>query len=174
MIANPLSFYAVHKYSGEQYAKLYSKLYGCDFVGLRFFNVFGPRQDPDSEYSAVIPKFIKLIKKGETPTIYGDGLTSRDFTYVKNVVKGILLACQAQNVAGELINIACEERISLNQLVEEISSITGKKVKIKYENFRQGDIKHSQADISKAKKLLNYYPEFTFKEGLKKTVEYYV
>ncbi len=170
---NPLSFYAVQKQTDEQYAALYSKIYGCDFIGLRFFNVFGPRQDPDSEYSAVIPKFIALIKNSKSPTIYGDGLTSRDFTYVKNVVHGILLACKSNNSSGHVFNIACGDRITLNQLANDIQEILNKKVKINYAPHRTGDIKHSQADISKAKTMLKYSPKFTFKQGLMETVKAY-
>jgi len=171
MSSKPLSFYAVQKHTGEEYAKLYSKIYGCEFVGLRFFNVFGPRQDPDSEYSAVIPKFIKLVKEGKPLTIYGDGSTSRDFTYVKNVVKGILAACDTKGIGGEVFNIACNDRITLNQLAEDIQSILGIDAVIKHAEHRVGDIKHSQADISKAKRILGYVPEYTFKQGLEATVK---
>ncbi|MCF7871723.1 SDR family oxidoreductase [Candidatus Woesearchaeota archaeon] len=174
MAPNPLSLYAVQKYTDEQYAKLYCKLFNMNIIGLRFFNVFGPRQDPHSEYSAVIPKFIKLISEDKSPTIYGDGLTSRDFTYVGNVVEAIMLATKAENVSGEIINIACGNRITLNELVDHIKKILSKTVETTYVDERVGDIKHSLADISKAKMLIGYSPKYSFSKGLEKTVNYYV
>ena len=172
MPKKPLSFYALQKSTDEEYAKLYNKLYGSDFVGLRFFNVFGPRQDPHSVYAAVIPLFVKLMKEGKEPTIYGDGETSRDFTPVKNVVHGLLLTATSQNkkLGGEVFNLACGERISLNQLVEEINNLLGTEIKPKYEDFRVGDIKHSLSDSSKLKDAVGYEVVMDFKNGLKELV----
>lgn len=163
----PLSPYALSKYTAERYCQIYYKIYGLETVVLRYFNVFGPNQDPTSQYSAVIPKFIKLIKEGKSPIIYGDGTQSRDFTYVANVVKANLLACEAGGVAGEVINIACGERYTLLQLVENINKIFGKNIEPVFEKERVGDVKHSLAGIEKAKKLLNYQPSIDFNEGLK-------
>ena len=172
MTKKPLSFYALQKSTSEEYAKLYNKLYNSDFVGIRFFNVFGPRQDPNSVYAAVIPLFIKQMKEGKAPTIYGDGETSRDFTPVKNVVNGLLLTATSPNkeLGGEVFNLACGERISLNNLVEEINSLLGTNIKPNYEDFRVGDIKHSLADYSKLKKAVGYEVKIPFKEGLKELV----
>lgn len=165
-----LSFYALQKLTDEKYASLYNSIFGCDFVGMRFFNVFGPRQDSNSEYSAVIPKFIKMIKEGKTPTIYGDGKTSRDFTYVKNVVDALLLACNTKT-KSKIFNVATGQRISLNELVSKIGKIEGKNISPLYEKEREGDIKHSLADISLAKKELGYIPKYSFDEGLLETAK---
>ena len=170
----PKSPYAIQKLTGEQYCQNFTKLYGLETVVIRYFNVFGPQQDPGSVYSAVIPLFIKAILKDKQPTIYGDGLTSRDFTYVDNVVSANLLACTAPKLAtGEVINVACGYEVSLNQLVEKINQVLGKNIKPKYAAERVGDVKHSLADIGKAKKLLGYKPLVTFEEGLAQTIEYY-
>lgn len=170
----PLSPYASHKMMGEVYGNLCAKLYGLETVGLRYFNVFGPRQNPNSEYAAVIPIFINKISKGEAPTIFGDGETTRDFTYIDNVVKANILACFAQNTSGNVFNIASGERISLNNMVAKIGDILNKNIKPIYSDFREGDIKHSLADISKARNLLGYKVETDFETGLKKAVDYYV
>jgi len=168
---NPISPYALTKFAGEKYCQLFSKLYGLPTVCLRYFNVFGPKQDPNSQYSAVIPKFIKAVLKNESPTIYGDGNQSRDFTYVDNVVEGNILASQSKT-SGEVINIACGEKTSLNDLLKYINQIIGKNIKPIYDKPSLGDIKNSLADISKAKKMLNYKPKIEIKEGLKKTIEW--
>jgi UDP-glucose 4-epimerase len=168
---NPLSPYAAQKMMTEYYAKLFHKLFGLEAVGLRYFNVFGPRQNPESKYAAVIPLFIKKILNGEPPTINGDGSITRDFTFVKNVVQANLAAAQAEGVGGDVFNVACGEAISLNQLVEKINQKLGTAVTPKYQEKRQGDIDHSLADISKAKSKLNYAPEHSFDDGLEATIQ---
>lgn len=174
MSYNPLSLYATQKMTGEIYAKLFSRFYGLETVGLRYFNVFGPRQNPNSKYAAVIPLFIKQILNGERVTINGDGSTTRDFTFVKNVVSANILASKAKNVSGEVFNIACGESISLNKLVEIISEVVDKRPSTKHVRNRKGDIAHSLADIAKAKKLLGYNSTYNFKEGLKITAQSFV
>lgn len=170
----PKSPYAIQKLTGEQYCQNFYTLYGLETVCLRYFNVFGPNQDPTSVYSAVIPLFIKKILAGESPTIYGDGETSRDFTYVDNNVDAVLRACTTSSeCAGEVINIACGYEISLNQLVHKINAELGTTVTSIYKDERKGDVKHSLADISKAERLLGYKPLVSFEEGLKKTIEFY-
>lgn len=170
----PKSPYAIQKLTGEQYCQTFHSIYGLETVCLRYFNVFGPNQDPESVYSAVIPLFIKKMLKGERPTIFGSGDISRDFTYVDNNVNANLKACLApQECAGQVINIACGYEISLDQLVEEINKIIGTDIKPEYKEARLGDIMHSLAEISKAKKLLDYEPLVSFQEGLQKTVEFY-
>ena len=171
MESMPLSPYALTKHTGEHYCRLFSEIYDLDVVSLRYFNVFGPRQNPNSEYSAVIPKFVRMIMAGEQPIVFGDGTQSRDFTYVANVVKANLLSCKANNVSGNVFNIATGTRINLIQLVERINDILGKSIEPKFINERQGDVKHSLADISKAKLKLGYEPEILFEEGLNKTIE---
>lgn len=174
MNVSPKSPYAIQKLTGEQYCQIFYKIYGLETVCLRYFNVFGPNQDPESVYSAVIPLFIKKMLKGESPVIYGDGETSRDFTYVDNNVDANLKACIApQKCAGEVINIACGYKISLNDLIEKINKVLGTKIKPIYKEERRGDVKHSLANISKAKKLLGYKPIVNFDEGLKKVIEFY-
>lgn len=171
---NPISPYAVYKNAGEQLCKIFSNLYGLPGVCLRYFNVFGPAQDPNSPYSAVIPLFIKKMLKGESPTINGDGSITRDFTYVDNNVAANLLAMKQDQVgSGEIINIACHNSISLNQLVKEINNCLGTAITAIHGPERLGDIKQSLADIAKAKKLLGYEPLVSFSEGLAKTIEYY-
>ena len=173
MPADPLSPYAVGKYTGELYARVYAKIYQLPTVSLRYFNIFGPRQDPASEYAAVIPKFIQLMLEGESPVIYGDGEQSRDFTYIDNAVEANLLACRSGKVgAGEVINVACGERYSLNDLVQILNEIMGTGIKPLYSEARPGDVKHSLADITRARELLNYEVGVDFREGLKKTVEW--
>lgn len=170
MTPKPLSLYAVHKFNNEMYANLFSKLYGLETVGLRYFNVFGPRQNPNSKYAAVIPLFIKKISSGEEVVINGDGETTRDFTFVRNVVEANILASKAEGITSEVMNIACGERISLNDLVSKIGSIVGKEPKVVHTDFRVGDIKHSLASIEKAKKVIGYVPQHTFEEGLRITI----
>lgn len=174
MPVSPKSPYAIQKLTGEYYCQNFSILYGLETVCLRYFNVFGPRQDSDSGYSAVIPVFIKQMLRGESPTIYGDGETSRDFTYVDNNVDANIRACIAdKKCVGEVINIACGYEISLNELVGRINKVLGTSIKPKYEKGRRGDVQHSLADISKAQKLLGYVPSINFDQGLEKTVRFY-
>jgi UDP-glucose 4-epimerase len=173
MQANPLSPYALQKLVGERYAKMYHELFGVETVSLRYFNVFGPSQDPQSEYSAVIPKFIDKLLKGERLTIFGDGEQSRDFTYVDNVVEANLLALTAQAAVGNVCNIGCGARISLNQLVAVLERIIGCKANVEYHPARQGDVRDSQADISRAKSLLGYSPRVSIEDGLGKTVDWF-
>jgi len=162
----PESPYAVSKYAGERYCQVFTKLYGLETVCLRYFNVFGPRQDPNSQYSAVIPKFMQLIKEGKRPIIYGDGKATRDFTYVSNVISANLLACVAEGVVGETYNIACGERITINHLVKKLSDIFDVKIEPIYADSRPGEIKHSYASIEKAKRDLGYDVKVPFDEGV--------
>lgn len=173
MPVQPLSPYAITKYASERYCQVFYHLYGLETVALRYFNVFGPNQDPTSQYSAVIPKFIKAIMNDESPVIYGDGLQSRDFTFVANNVQANILACLAPNAQGEAVNIACGERFTLIDLVNEINRILGKSVEPKFELDRAGDVKHSLASIDKAKRILSFEPTYSFVEGLEKTVEFF-
>ena len=173
MEANPLSPYALTKVAGEKYCQIFYKICGIETVVLRYFNVFGPKQDPDSPYAAVIPKFALATMADKQPTIFGDGLTSRDFCYIQNVINANLLACTAPDVAGEVFNIACGERTTLLQLAEKIADHLGKDIKPLHKEERTGDVKHSLADISKAKRLLGYEVAVSFDAGLKKTVEWY-
>lgn len=173
MIPSPLSPYAVSKLTGEYYCKVFYKIYGLETVILRYFNVFGPHQDPDSQYAAVIPKFIKAMLKGERPVIYGDGEQSRDFTYIDNVVQANILATRAKNACGRVFNIASQESITINQLVKELNCILNKNIEPEYTDPRPGDIKHSLADISSAKQILNYSPKIKFNEGLRRTVHWF-
>jgi nucleoside-diphosphate-sugar epimerase len=172
--SQPLSPYAVTKIIGEGYAKVFAHVYGLPTVCLRYFNVFGYRQDPSSEYSAVIPKFITKALKGDEVVIYGDGKQSRDFTHIDNVVEGNILAMESKSVSmGESINIACNDSISLLQLVKLIDKTLGTKTKIKFEDARPGEVRSSRANISKAKRLLGYEPKVKFEDGLKRAAEYY-
>ncbi|MDI6793012.1 MAG: SDR family oxidoreductase [bacterium] len=173
MVPNPLSPYAVNKLTGEWYCRIFYKLYGLETVCLRYFNIFGPRQDPASQYSAVIPKFIDALAKRTPPTIYGDGEQSRDFTYIDNTVAANLAATTAPGAAGKVFNIACGERFTLNKLLAELKDIMGVDIPANYADSRPGDVKHSLADISKAEKILGYNPEVKFREGLVKTVEWF-
>ncbi len=170
MPTQPLSPYAVNKLAGEEYCKVFARVYGLPTVALRYFNVFGPRQDPKSQYAAVIPAFASMMLKREEPTIYGDGLQTRDFTYVSNVVNANLLACKAEDAVGHALNIACGERISLLDLVNEINGIIGTDIKPRFEEERKGDVKHSLADISAARKKLGFTPTVGLREGLTRTV----
>jgi nucleoside-diphosphate-sugar epimerase len=170
MPPNPISPYAVSKLAGEKYCQVFSRSYGLATVCLRYFNVFGPRQDPNSEYSAVIPKFIAMMKEGSSPVIYGDGKQSRDFTYVSNVVEANLLACTAHDGVGEVFSIACGERHSLIDLVDNLNRALGTDVKPVFSEPRRGDIKHSLADIQKARDGLGYKVITDFMSGLELTV----
>jgi len=173
MPSNPLSPYALQKVVGEQYLQMFTKLYGFDSVSIRYFNVFGPRQDPSSPYSGVISVFAAALLEGRAPTIYGDGEQTRDFTYVANVVDGVLRACEARNAGGQVINVASGTRISLNQLFYAMRQLIGGDLEPVYAEPRQGDVRDSQADIRKAKELLGYAPTVSFEEGLSRTVEWY-
>ncbi len=168
---NPISPYGLSKLSGELICKLFYKIYQLETVCLRYFNVFGPRQNPKSQYAAVIPKFIKRIIEGKQPIIYGDGSQTRDFTYIKNVVKANILASQSNSAVGEAINIASGKSHSLKELVSLINKILGTTIKPIYSKERMGDIKHSLACIDKAKELINYECEVPFEEGLKYTIK---
>ncbi|MFA5838575.1 MAG: SDR family oxidoreductase [Candidatus Paceibacterota bacterium] len=174
MPLNPISPYAVQKTVKEMYGKLFHRIYGLDTIGLKYFNVFGPKQDPNSKYSAVIPIFIKSILKDERPTINGDGTTTRDFTYVKNVVNANLLACLAPEIGGHVFNVSSGKKVSINELVQKINEILKKDIKPEYIDFRKGDILHSYANISKAQKMLNYSVEVDFDEGLRRVIEHYI
>lgn len=171
MPVQPLSPYAISKYAAERYCQVFYQLYGLETVCLRYFNVFGPNQDPTSQYSAVIPKFAAALLKNESPVIYGDGTQSRDFTFVQNNVEANLLACTAAGAAGEAINIACGERYTLNDLVSSLNNITGKNIQAVYEKDRAGDVKHSLASIDKAISILGYATLIRFEEGLKEYVK---
>ena len=173
MLPDPLSPYALQKYIGERYGRLFFQLYGLETVSLRYFNIFGPKQDPTSVYSAVIPKFIDALIEGRPPIIFGDGEQSRDFTYIENVVQANLLAMSTEHLNGEAINIACGKRTSLNELLNILREILGSKVTPIYQEPRRGDVKHSLADIRKGKQFLNYEPRVEIETGLKKTVEYF-
>ncbi|MDY6987841.1 MAG: SDR family oxidoreductase [Thermodesulfobacteriota bacterium] len=169
----PLSPYAVQKMTAEHYLRVFYELYGLETVSLRYFNVFGPHQDPDSEYAAVIPKFIKAFIRGTQPTVFGDGEQSRDFTYVDNVVHGNLLAVEAPEAPGKTINLACGVQLTLNQMLDTLRQITGSDTQALYTDPRPGDVRHSWADITVAEKVLGYTTQVAFEEGLAKTVEYF-
>jgi nucleoside-diphosphate-sugar epimerase len=173
MPTDPLSPYALQKVVTEQYCQLFTKLYGLETVTIRYFNVFGPRQDPSSPYSGVISVFIKMMCEGRRPTIYGDGEQTRDFTYVDNVVDGVLRAAQAAGASGHVINVATGGRISLNELFRTIRDLVGASVEPIYSEGRAGDVRDSQADIGKARRLLGYEPLVKFEDGLEKTVQWY-
>jgi UDP-glucose 4-epimerase len=173
MPTNPLSPYALQKVVGEQYLKMFTTLYGLETVSIRYFNVFGPRQDPTSPYSGVISVFATALLDNRSPNIYGDGAQTRDFTYVANVVDGVLRACEAPKASGEVINVATGGRISLNELFTEMKRITGASVDPTYLEPRAGDVRDSQADIQKAKQLLGYQPTVSFADGLERTIEWY-
>ena len=173
MAPKPMSPYAVNKLAGELYCSVYSQVFDLETVALRYFNVFGPRQDPNSFYSAVIPKFIKALLEGKSPVIYGDGEQSRDFSYIDNVVSANLLACKAPEASGHMMNLACGKRTSLNALYRMLQDILGVKIPAKYTDPRPGDVKHSLADISKAEKLLAYKVDVPVFEGLKRTATWF-
>ena len=172
MLLNPLSPYAVSKLAGEKYCQVFTRLYGLETVSLRYFNVFGSRQDPTSQYSAVIPKFIALIKENQPPTIYGDGEQSRDFTFVSNVVEANLLACKVaiEDFCGEAFNIAYGKRVSINDMVTAMNKLLNTKVDPNYSEPRPGDVKHSLANIGKARQFLGYEPKIDFYTGLEKLI----
>lgn len=173
MWLDPLSPYAVTKLAGEKYCKVFYELYGLETVALRYFNIFGPRQDPGSEYAAVIPKFINALLAGRSPVIFGDGEQSRDFTFVANAVEANLLAAKAPGISGKYFNIAVGGQYTLNTLVKMLQEIIGSDVKPKYDPPRKGDILHSYADISRARDEMGFSPKVDFASGLKMTVEWF-
>jgi UDP-glucose 4-epimerase len=169
----PLSPYAVAKLCGEYYCQAYYHSFGLETVGIRYFNVFGPRQDPNSPYSAVIPLFVSRILSGQPAIVYGDGLQSRDFTYVANIVHGNLLAAERPNIGGRILNVADGRQTTLLQLLKMLGNMLGISPKIDFQPARVGDVRESLADITLARKLLGYEPQFTLEEGIKRTIEYY-
>jgi UDP-glucose 4-epimerase len=171
MAVAPLSPYAITKYAQERYCQVFSTIYGLETVCLRYFNVFGPNQDPTSQYSAVIPKFIKMMKKGQQPIIYGDGTQSRDFTFVDNNVEANINSCFTENISGETFNIACGERYTLVELVDSLNELLGTTIEPIFKKERIGDVKHSLANIEKAKKQLDFKVLIDFKTGLRKLIE---
>jgi UDP-glucose 4-epimerase len=173
MPANPLSPYALQKFVGERYSQMYHELFGMETVSLRYFNVFGPHQDPHSEYSAVVPRFINKLLNHDRITIFGDGEQSRDFTYIENVVEANLLALSAKGAAGAVCNIACGMRVTLNQLIKHLEQILGFKAEVEYLPARPGDVRDSLADINLAKSTLGYSPHVLIEEGLTKTIDWF-
>ena len=169
----PLSPYAVGKLVGEYYGAVFSKVFGLETISLRYFNVFGPYQDPTSQYAAAIPAFVTAILKDEPPTVYGDGEQSRDFTYIDNVVEANLRAARAEKTQGEVVNIACGEAITVNAIIELINELLGKDVKPVYAPPRAGDVKHSHADITAARNLIGFEPVIPFRQGLEKAIDWY-
>jgi UDP-glucose 4-epimerase len=173
MAPMPMSPYAAAKLAGEYYCQAFTACYGLETVCLRYFNIYGPRQDPQGAYAAVIPKFIAVMLAGRRPTIFGDGEQSRDFTFVDDCVEANLLACTAPKAVGHVVNVACGDRYTLNELVALLNRILGTSLEPVYEEARQGDVKHSQADISAARTLLGYEPKCSFEAGLEKTVAWF-
>jgi UDP-glucose 4-epimerase len=169
----PLSPYALSKLSAENYISVFHRVYGLEAVSLRYFNIFGPRQDPESEYAAVVPRFVTALLEGKRPVVYGDGLQSRDFTYVENVVNANLLAAEAEGVAGGAFNVACGGRYSLLDLLSRLKGIIGGGIEPVHEAARAGDVRDSQASIEKAREGLGYQVSVDFEEGLRRTVEWY-
>jgi UDP-glucose 4-epimerase len=169
----PISPYAAAKLAAEGYCRAFTATYGLETVTIRYFNVFGPHQDPDSEYSAVIPIFVSLMLQGKRPTVYGDGLQSRDFTYVSDIVRGNLLASEAQDAAGHVINVATGQQFTLLDLIGSINRVLGTKVEPLFAAARAGDVRESLADITLARKLLKFEPRVSFDEGLERSIEYY-
>jgi UDP-glucose 4-epimerase len=172
MPPRPLSPYALQKYTAERYCQLYHRLYGLETVALRYFNVYGPRQDPGSAYAAVIPRFITACLANESPVVFGDGEQTRDFTFVGDAVRANLLAADARKAAGEVINVAGGRRVSLNELLGEIRSIMGSAVAPRYEAARPGDVRDSLADLHRARELLAYEPQVNLRTGLARTIEH--
>lgn len=173
MKVSPMSPYAVTKNVGEMYCQVFTDIYGLPTVCLRYFNVFGPRQDPFSQYAAVIPNFIVKMLQGDRPVIYGDGEQSRDFTYVSNAVQANIIAAKAAEVSPSVFNIACGERTTVNVLVDEINMILGLEITPIHDELRPGDVRHSLADISKAIKMLEFVPSVSFREGLERTIKWF-
>jgi nucleoside-diphosphate-sugar epimerase len=173
MQPEPISPYGVAKYAGELYAQTFGRVYGLENVCLRYFNIFGPRQDPDSPYSGVLAKFCAAFLEKTQPVVFGDGEQSRDFTFVENAVAANLLACEAPNVSGKVFNIGTGARITLNETLRLLANLTGIKPETKYEPPRDGDIRDSQADITQAREFLKYEPIVAFEEGLRRTIDWY-
>ncbi len=173
MPASPLSPYAAAKLVGEYYCLVFYKVFGLETISLRYFNVFGPHQDPTSQYAAAIPAFVTSILKGQQPTVFGDGEQSRDFTYVDNVVEANLLAARAKQTKGEVINIACGQAVTVNQIIDMINELVGSAIEPIYADPRPGDVKHSLADISLAEELIGYKPVVEFRDGLRKAIDWY-
>lgn len=174
MLPDPLSPYAVAKLVGEYYCQVFTRVYGLETVSLRYFNVFGPRQDPGSQYSGVVSRFISTLLSNERPVIYGDGEQSRDFTYIDNVVSANLKAASAKDAAGKVINVANGERITLNELLAELKDLTGKQdVTAEYREPRVGDVRHSLADITLARQFLEYESKVGLREGLQRTIDWW-
>jgi nucleoside-diphosphate-sugar epimerase len=169
----PISPYGVTKYVGELYAQVFGRVYGLENASVRYFNVFGPRQDPTSQYSGVLSQYMLAVIEGKPPVVYGDGEQSRDFTYVENIVDETLRACEAPGASGKVFNGGTGSRITLNEVLKQLEKITGKKIQAKYEPPRTGDILHSQADISLARRVLGYEPAVLFEHGLKRTWDWY-
>ena len=170
---SPLSPYAASKAAGEQYAAIWTRLYGVETIGLRYFNVFGPRQDPKSEYAAVIPRFILWALRGRPLEVHGDGTQSRDFTYIDNVVEANVLAARAPGAGGEAFNVGCGSRVSLLEIIARLETLVGRPLERRHTPGRAGDVPHTLADVSKAKRLLGYAPLVDFDEGFRRTVEYF-
>lgn len=173
MVPQPLSPYALSKVAGEHYASVFKHVYGFEIVSLRYFNIFGPRQDPESQYAAVIPRFITALLEGKSPVVYGDGFQSRDFTYVENVVNANLLAAEAEGVAGQAFNIACGGRYSLLDLLTKVKRLLGTELEPIHEAARAGDVRDSQASIEAAQRTFGYRVSVGFEEGLQRTVKWY-
>jgi len=173
MPTSPLSPYAVGKLVGEYYCSVFAKVFGLETISLRYFNVFGPYQDPTSQYAAAIPAFVTSILKDQPPTIYGDGEQSRDFTYIDNVVQANLCAARAKKTNGEVVNIACGEKVTVNEIIALINEMVGKKVVPHYAPARAGDVKHSLADITAARKLIGFEPVVLFRDGLQRAIAWY-
>jgi UDP-glucose 4-epimerase len=173
MEPQPLSPYALSKLAGEQYISVFKQVYGLEAVALRYFNIFGPRQDPESHYAAVIPKFATALLTGERPVIFGDGLQSRDFTYVENVVEANLLAAEADGVAGHAYNVACGGRYTLLDLLDHMKAILASDTQPIHEEARKGDVRDSQASIAAAQQAFGYHIKVDFEEGLRRTLEWY-
>jgi UDP-glucose 4-epimerase len=171
--AVPISPYATAKLAGEGYARSFTGVYGLETVGLRYFNVFGPRQDPTSQYAAVIPNFISALIAGRSPVIFGDGGQSRDFTYVANVVHANMLAMDATEVSGNVYNVACGERVTLNRLFEELRELLGSDVRPVYAAPRPADVRHSLADLSRARAELGYEPSVLLRDGLERAIQHF-
>ncbi|HSE98652.1 MAG TPA: NAD-dependent epimerase/dehydratase family protein, partial [Blastocatellia bacterium] len=173
MMPQPLSPYALSKLAGEYYISVFKHVYGFEAVALRYFNIFGPRQDPESQYAAVIPRFITALLSGRPPVIYGDGMQSRDFTYVENVVEANLLAAEADGVAGRTFNIACGGRYTLLELLAKLKEIIGSEIEPVHEPSRAGDVRDSQASIEAASRSLGYSVTVQFEDGLSRTVDWF-
>jgi UDP-glucose 4-epimerase len=169
----PLSPYAVGKLVGEYYCSVFHKVFGLETISLRYFNVFGPHQDPTSQYAAAIPAFVTAILKDKQPTVFGDGLQSRDFTYVDNVVEANILAARAKETKGEVINIACGQAVTINETIDLINKMLVKNIKPIYTDSRPGDVKHSLADIGAAERIIDFKPVIQFKEGLQSAIDWY-